>query len=162
VARVRALVMRALLAVVVTTSLAAADVVDLPDTPASVTLDAAWTPVTAARLVAAYRTRDGVLLAITRAQLPNAAAWRDKTRAAYADEIERGLVAAGYRRTAREVGKLAGVPALTLDAKRKDGATVLVRILLFRTYALALALEVPRGVDGARARAVRASFAPAS
>lgn len=158
-ARVRALVA---LAVVAAAGSAAADVVDLPDTPAAITLDATWTPVTAPRLVAAYRARGGVLLAITRAQLPNAAAWRDKTRGAYVDDIERGLVAAGYRRTAREVGTLEGVPALTLDATRADGATVLVRILLFRTYALALALEVPRGVDTTRARAVRASFAPAT
>jgi hypothetical protein len=160
VARVRALVARALVALVVIAGTAAADVVDLPNTRATVTVDAAWTPVTAPGLVAAYRTADGVVAAITRAQIPNPDAWRDKTRDAYVGEVERGVLGADLRRTAHDVTKLEGVPTLTLEARRPDGATVLVRILLFRTYALSLAIEVPRGAPAAAARALLASFVP--
>lgn len=154
------MVTRALLALLVLAGGAAADVVDLPNTRATVTVDAAWTSVTAPGLVAAYKTQAGHLLAITRAQVPNTDAWREKTRDAYVDQIERGLVAAGDKRTERKVHTLHGVPVLDAELRKKDGATVLVRILLFRTYALSLAIEVPRGADGKLARAVVATFTP--
>jgi len=160
VARLRALVTGAPVALAFCAATAAADVIDLPNTRATVTIDAAWTPVTAPGLVAAYRTADGLVAAITRAQIPNPDAWREKKRDAYTSEVERGVLGADLKRTARKVALLDGVPTLELEARRPDGATVLVRILLFRTYALSLAIEVPRGAPAAAARALLASFAP--
>lgn len=162
-ARVRALVARALFALVIVAgagSAAAADVIDLPNTRATITIDAAWSPVTAPGTVAAYRTETGVVAAITRAQVPNPEAWREKTRDAYLKEIERGVRSAGLPRTTRKVGVLEGVPMLQLEGRRTDGATMLVRILVFRTYALSLAIEVPRGAAATAARALLASFVP--
>jgi hypothetical protein len=160
VARVLALVARALLALLLLSTTAAAEVVDLPNTRATVTVDTAWTAVPATGLIAAYKTQTGLLLAITRAQVPNTDAWREKTRDAYVDQIERGLVATGDKRLARKVHMLHGVPVFDVELRRKDGTTAMVRILLFRTYALALAIEVPRGADSRFARTVVASFTP--
>lgn len=145
-----------------------AEVLDLPRTLATVTIDDAWAPVPlseaaqAAGLVVGYRARGDVVLAITRAQVPNTDAWRRKLRDAYVDELERGLAAhvEGYRRTARTVHELGGVPVVDLEARRRDGATLVVRALLFRTYALTLAIEVPRGAGLGAARETRATFTP--
>ena len=141
---------------------ALAEPLDLPGTRATLDLGPTWTPSNAPGLVAAFRDRGGLTLAITRAPIPNPDAWRRQTREAYAADIERGLAAAvpGYRRTRRAVRDLAGVPALELEARRADGATLVLRILLFRTYALALAIEVPQRSDLARARSAAASFTP--
>jgi len=140
----------------------AAEPVALPDTPATVDLPAAWTRGDAEGVVLGARGPAGELLAITRARIPNPDAWRPKTREAYADQIERGIAARtkGYRRLARKVREVNGVPALDVEARRADGATLVIRVLLFRTYALALAIEVPRRLTGARARAIATSFAP--
>jgi len=159
VARLHALVV----AIVVGLGLspAAAEVLALPNTKATVTLGPEWKLVTAPSLVAAYRTESGLVLAITRARVPNIDAWRAKTRDAYVDEIERGVTAKvpGYKRVSRTLGDANGVPVLDLEAKRSGGATVVIRVLLYRTYALALAIEVPRKGDVAAARAVTKSFA---
>lgn len=141
---------------------AAAEVIALPQTKATITLGAEWKPIVAPSLVAAYRTEGGLVLAITRAQVPNPNAWRSKTRDAYVDEIERGISSRipGYRRLARTIGDAEGVPTLDVEARRTDGATIVIRILLYRTFALALALEVPRKADLATARMVAKSFSP--
>ena len=47
---------------------------------------------------------------------------------------------------------------LDLEAKRDDGATLVFRILLFRTYALALAIEVPQRASPRAARAIVQTF----
>ena len=140
---------------------AAAEVVALPNSKATLELPVEWKPVAATGLVAAYRNGN-IVLAITRAQVPNPDAWRSKTRDAYVDEIERGVAARipGYRRLSRSLGDANGVPALDVEARRKDGATIVIRILLYRTFALALALEVPRTSDVASARTIAKSFAP--
>jgi hypothetical protein len=134
----------------------------LPDTAARLVLGDGWQPVAGDGLVAGYRRADGSLLAITRSAVPNPDAWRAATRAAYAERIERGLAAAvpGYRRIAMRVVDAAGIPALDVEAQRSGEATLLVRVLLFRSYALALALEVPSGGDVAAARAIQTSFGP--
>jgi len=139
---------------------AAAEVIALPDTKATVTLAADWKPIHAPALVAAYRTDSGLVLAITRAQVPNPDAWRAKTREAYADEIERGVTSRirGYKRLARVLGDAQGVPTLDLEVRRADGATIVLRVLLFRTYALTVAIECPRNADVAAARAITRSF----
>ncbi|MBA3452768.1 MAG: hypothetical protein H0T42_06745, partial [Deltaproteobacteria bacterium] len=121
---------------------------------------AQWRTITPTPIVAAYTSELGYALAITRAQVPNIDAWRAKTREAYVTEIERGVTERipGYRRIARTIGDVHGVPTLDLEARRKDGATIVVRILLFRTYALALAIECTRKADVSVARAVAKSF----
>ena len=136
--------------------------VDLPATRATLDLPPAWAPAAGPGLVAAFRAPGGEVLAITRAQVPNPEAWRSTTRDAYAADIERGVAAAvpGYRRTRRAVRELAGVPTLELEARRADGVTLVIRILLFRTYALALAIEVPARGDLALARAAASAFMP--
>jgi hypothetical protein len=141
---------------------ASAETIELPKTTATLTLPAGWTAVKAAGLVAAYRTKDGAALAITRADAPNSDAWKADTKTAYADKVERGLEAGvpGYKRTAKKLADVSGVPALDIEAKRDGGATVLFRVLMFRTYALSLAIEVPKGVDVAPARAIVQTFAP--
>jgi len=165
VARLHALVVTRAIAIAValgaSASPAAAEVIALPNTKATVTLGPEWNPIAAPSLVAAYRTESGLVLAVTRARVPNIDAWRAKTRDAYVDEIERGVTARipGYKRLARTLGDANGVPVLDLEARRKDGATIVIRVLLYRTYALALAIEVPRKGDLAAARAVTTSFA---
>jgi hypothetical protein len=136
----------------------------LPNTKATIDLpDAGWTKIDdKPALVAAYRGPGGALLAITRAQVPNSDAWRSKKRDAYVAEIAKGALAKlpGGKELARKLGDATGVPALDLEVRTKDGATVVLRYLLFRTYALALALEIPRGGDVAAARAIAKSFSP--
>jgi hypothetical protein len=156
---VRAVVAAALIAAAAAPA-AADEVVTLPKTKAVLHVPAGWTRADGPGLVAGYRGDDGVVAAVTRAQVPNPDAWRDKTRAAYAEQIERGLVAAaGGRRTAKKLGEVSGIPALDLEVKRDTGAVIVVRVLLFRTYALALALEVPAGVDPKQARDLAGRFA---
>jgi hypothetical protein len=152
------------IAVSITTSarVAVADHVTLPHTKATLELGAEWHAVTATGVVAAYKTDAGALLAITRAQAPNTDAWRSRTRDAYIDQIERGIKEriAGYRRLSRKLLEVHEVPALDLVATRDGGATVVFRVLLFRSYALALAIEVPAGGDVSAARAAAAGFSP--
>ncbi len=142
-----------------------ADEVKLPNTRAVLDVPAGWTPILGAEsrgLVAGYRGDRGAVLAVTRAQVGNADAHRAATREVYADQIERGLAARveGYRRVARRIGEQHGTPVLDLEATRKDGAMLIVRVLLFRSYALSLAIEVPAGADAKVARDVAARFAP--
>jgi len=153
VARIRAVVAPALLALAL---------VALPNTKASLTLDTAWTAITAPSLVAAYQGPGGAMLAVTRAPVPNPDAWRTRTRDAYLEQVERGALAQlrGGRRLAHHHGEANGVPVLDLEVRRADGATIVLRYLLFRTYALALAIELPKGADATGARAIAASFAP--
>lgn len=143
---------------------ARAEVVDLPGTLATITLDEAWTKVPAATLtpalVAGYRASLGSL-AITRAAVPNPDAYRAKTRDAYLAEIERGVATtlAGYKRTSRKLGEVNGVPVLDLEARRTGDAVTVIRVLVFRTYALSLAIEV-QPAELRAARAIASTFQP--
>ncbi len=134
----------------------------LPRSTVTLTVPDTWTAVKATGVVAAFKADSGALLAVTRADVPNPDAWKSGTKAAYADKVERGIEAGipGYKRTQKKLADVNGVPALDVEAKRDDGATVVVRVLLFRTYALSLAIEVPRGADVAAARAIVQAFAP--
>ncbi|MBL9019766.1 MAG: hypothetical protein JNL83_36615 [Myxococcales bacterium] len=138
----------------------------LPNTKATVELPSTgpggWIKLDRPALVAAYQGPGGALLAITRAQVPNTAAWRSRTRDAYVAEIAKGALAKlpGAKELSRKLGDANGVPALDLEARTRNGATVVLRYLLFRTYALALAIEVGTGGDVAAARAIAKSFAP--
>ncbi len=142
--------------------LALALLIAFPNTRATLTLDAGWTASKAPTIVAAYRGPAGAVLAVTRVQVPNADAWRPKTRDAYVADIERGALAAvrGGVRLAHKTSDANGIPALDLELRRGDGATLVVRYLLFRTYVLALAIELPTGVNARSARTIAASFLP--
>lgn len=148
-------------ALVVALALAApahADVIDLPDTRAELTLDVhTWREVTKPGLVAAYTTERGEILAITRAQLPNIDAWRTKTRDAYIQQIESGVAAAGYKPTSKKLTTIEGVPVLDLEASHRRG-TIVIRVILFRTYALSLAIEGTKSRSAARA--IAKTFVP--
>jgi hypothetical protein len=150
---------------VVVAPAADADPVKLPKTPALLDVPGGWTAIDGAAsrgLVAGYRGERGIVLAVTRAPVPNTAAYRASEREGYADQIERGIAARvpGYRRVSRRLGEAHGTPALDLEVKRDGGATIVVRVLLFWGHALALAIEVPPGADVRLARTVAASFAP--
>jgi hypothetical protein len=135
-------------------------VLELPRTKARVELPDAWKATPTPGVVAVYKDGHGAVLAITRADVPNPDAWREKTRQAYADKVERGIRTAipGYKRTVKKVVSAGGIPALDVEATRDGGATVIIRVLLFRTYALSLAIEVPAKGDLAGARAIAQSF----
>lgn len=143
--------------------------------------------VTAFRHPAQRRPRQAaadLALVVLRFDSPNPLAWRTSTREAYFDRVEEDLLAAcsdrdaagspmgrptgsptktcrGLRRTKRKELTAAGVPALELQAKDRDGKTLLLRLLFFRTYTILAAAELPpRSRDGARVRKALASFAP--
>ena len=142
--------------------IASADDVALPNTKAKFHVGPEWKRLTAEKLVAAYKSDAGATLAVTRAQVPNPDAWRSKTREAYVDLVERGIRehVHGYRRLSRKISEAHEVPAVDLEARRDGGATLVLRVLLFRTYALTLAIDVPPGGDVSAARAVTTSFSP--
>ncbi len=137
-------------------------VLALPNTKATLSLGTEWKEAKVAGVVVAYKGGHGEMLVVTRADVPNPDAWVEKSKQAYADLVEKGIKAkvAGYKRVAKKVVDAHGVPALDVEAKRDGGATVVVRVLLFRTYALSLAIEVPKGVRVAPARAIAKAFAP--
>lgn len=137
--------------------------ITLPRTKATLRLPASFGRVERPGLVAGFRDPRGTLVAVTRAAVPNPDAWRAKTRDAYLEQIERGVLASirGAKKRARQATSANGVPALDLEVRREDGATILVRVLAFRTYALSLALEVPKAVRSLdEARAIVKSFTP--
>jgi hypothetical protein len=139
-----------------------AEDIALPNTTAKLVLADGWDAVKAAGTVVAYKSGSGSLLAVTRASVPNPDAWKADRKQAYADQVERGIKARipGYKRSRKKLGDANGIPALDLEARRDGGATVIVRVLLFRTYALSLAIEVPKGGELTGARAIAAAFAP--
>jgi hypothetical protein len=158
-------VIRVLVALALATGVAHAEtIVELPDTPTQLVLDDAWHRIDTkgAQPVAAYRHDAGLVLAVTRADTPNPDAWIGARKQAYADAVERGIRDAlpGYKPLSKRLVDAAGIPALDIEARRAGGATVVMRVLLYRTYALALAIEVPAGVDAAIARSLAMTFAP--
>lgn len=162
---IRALVLAATLGVAIARTAGTADAetrIEIPRSTVQVTLDDRWTAIHAPEVVAAFRHEGGLVLAITRADVPNPDAWIERKKQAYADQVERGIKdrIPGYKRLTRKLATANGVPALDLEARREGGATVVVRVLLFRTYALSLAIEVPKGANRAIARALVKTFAP--
>jgi hypothetical protein len=144
------------------TSARAETLVELPKTKTQLVLDDAWKRVQTKEVVAAFKHDAGLVLAVTRADVPNPDAWVSETKQAYADQVEKGIKAKlpGYKRVAKKLVDANGIPALDVEAKREGGAIVVVRVLLFRTYALSIAIEVPKGGDVALARTIAKSFAP--
>ena len=169
IARGWAAMLRALIVVALLGASAHADTaVELPKTKTQLVLADAWKRVAtkevaaAKNVVAAYKHDAGLVLAVTRADLPNPDAWVSDKKQAYADQVEKGIKAKvpGYKRVSKKLVDANGIPALDVEAKRDGGSIVVVRVLLFRTYALSLAIEVPKGGDVALARTVAKAFAP--
>lgn len=150
--------------VLLVASAAHAEVVKLPNTRTTLDLPAAWKTVETEGLVLGAKGPASEILAITRASVPNPDAWRTKTRDAYIEQIERGLASRikGYKRVTKKLAETNSVPTLDLEAKRGGGATILVRVILYRTYALSLAIEIPKRVSTKDARAIVTSFVPPS
>ncbi|HEU0036942.1 MAG TPA: hypothetical protein VFQ53_40305 [Kofleriaceae bacterium] len=151
-------------ALVLAAAPARADDIALPRSKAILHLPGGWTKLDIPAVVVAYRSASGSTLAITRAQVPNFDAWRSKTRDGYVEQIEKGALAAvpGGKKLAKKLGEApGGVPALDLEIRRPDGATLVMRVLLFRSYTLGLVIEVP-GKSGKldEARAITTTFAP--
>jgi len=142
--------------------------IDLPDTPAEITVPANWTtsdiPDVRAKPVVAYESPAGGHVVITRAGAYNPQAWIERTRAKYCDEVETGVSAAtdGYKRKKRSIQKVNGVPTMDLeltrdvDGKRED---VVMRFVFFRTYTLTMAAVGP-AKDKAAITAIAKSFGP--
>lgn len=141
---------------------ASADDVPLPQTKAKLSVTAGWHATPATGVVASYRSDRGAILAVTRAAVPNPDAWRSRTRAAYVDQVERGIAehVPGFHRLAHKTSTVHDVPALDVEARRDGGATLVIRVLLFRSYALSLAIEVPPGGDVDDARQIATGFGP--
>jgi len=141
---------------------ARADTIELPKTKAHLVLGAGWHEVATKGVVAAYKHDRGSLLAVTRADVPNPDAWVADKRQAYVDQLEKGLRAklAVKRVAKKKLIDANGVPGLDVEARRDNGATVIVRVLLFRTYALSVAIEVPKGGDVGAARAIAKALTP--
>ena len=66
----------------------------------------------------------------------------------------------GQRKLASRTTFANGVPAFDLELRRTDGSTIVTRILLFRTYALAATIEIPKGGMLEAARAITSQFSP--
>jgi len=137
--------------------------IPVPDQPAELTVDAAWVsgvprPVADGPSIVLHHP-DGALLAVTVANAPNAPAWRDKTRAAYLDEVAAGFAATpGITIVSKATSRIDGVPCLDLELRRKapEGTRlVAVRLLLFRSRTIVLAAEGGRGDRALLAAAVR-------
>jgi hypothetical protein len=157
---------RALLALLLLTASAHAQDVELPKTTAHLILPDDWKATPAPSIVAAYKRDDGAILAVTRASVPNSDAWAKEQakREAYAEQVAVGVKAAmtGTKKFSKKLGEMNNVPALDCEGT-KNGVPVLVRVLMFRTYALSLAIELPKGADAkalADARDILAKFGP--
>jgi len=157
---IRALVVLALLA----GSARAETIVSLLNSKATLTLGDGWNRQkhTFKGIVEIFKHDNGATLVVTRADVPNPDAWLADKKQAYIDKVEAGIKAGvlGYKRIAKKIVDANGVPALDLETKRDGGSTVVIRVLLFRTYAVSAAIEVPKGGDVASARAAVKTFAP--
>jgi hypothetical protein len=158
--------LKALLALIACVGIAQADPVLLPNTKALLDVPASWTKQPAhPDLVVAYKSPNGHVLAVTRGKVPNLSAWIKDSREGYAAEIEKGALAAAPNQVklSRKISEVHGMPVFDLELRRADGSTIVLRVLLFRSYALAMAIEVPKSASiGAynEARAIVAKFAP--
>jgi hypothetical protein len=137
-------VRRAALALLVVASPVHAEPIRVPDQPAEVELDG-WSMAAPPEVpdppALVLRHPDGALAAVTVAMAPNPDAWVDKKRRAYLKAIVDGFEALpGVEVVSAKASKVEKVPCLDLSLVR-DGAPVAVRLLLFRTRTIAIAVE---------------------
>jgi hypothetical protein len=137
---------------------ALADEIDVPKSLAHLSVPDDWKPMRMTPIVAGYKRDDGALLAVTRADVPNGDAWIVEKKQAYADQVFAGIKASlpTAKKLTKKLGEMNGVPALDVEATR-DGKPIVIRVLLFRTYALSLAIE---GAPLDQARAIATKFGP--
>jgi hypothetical protein len=145
-------------ALLVVASPAFADEVDVPRSTAHLTVPDDWKAVRGTPLVAAYKRDDGALLAVTRADVPNADAWKKDAKKAYAESVFAGIKASlpTAKKLTMKLGETNNVPALDVEGTR-EGKPIVIRVLMYRTYALSLAIE---GAPLDVARAIAAKFGP--
>lgn len=140
-------------------------VIQVPKSSARLAVDDGWRRVTHTYPdnIDIYEHERGSRLVLTRADIPNPDAWVDRKRQAYVDQVEKGIArsVAGYKRLARKVGHAGNVPALDLEVKTSRGTTLVIRVLLYRTYSVSAGIEVPEHGDVAAARAILKAFGPA-
>lgn len=145
-------------------SLRAETILALPNSKATLTLGDGWNRVkhTYKGIVEIFKHEGGSILVVTRADVPNPDAWIAEKKQAYVDKVEAGIKVGvpGYKRLAKKIVDANGVPALDLETKRDGGSTVVIRVLLFRTYSVSAGIEVPKGGDLTMARAVLKTLAP--
>jgi hypothetical protein len=161
---IRALVVVGLAVVLDIGTAGAETIVEVPKSTATLTLQGGWNRVahTFKGIVEIYKHDSGSNLAVTRADVPNPDAWVEGKRQAYVDKVEDGIRKSvpGYKRVAKKIVDANGVPALDLEARSRAGATIVVRVLLYRTYSVSAAIEVPERGDVAAARAIVKTLAP--
>lgn len=151
--------MRLLVVLLLLTRVAAADEIDVPKSLAHLSVPDDWKAMRMTPIVAAYKRDDGAMLAVTRADVPNGDAWNPDKKKAYADSIFAGIKASlpTAKKLTKKLVEMNGVPALDVEATR-DGKPIVIRVLMFRTYALSLAIE---GAPLDVARDIAAKFGPA-
>jgi hypothetical protein len=149
---------RAFLAVLLLARQALADEVDIPKSTAHLSVPDDWKAVRGTPLVAAYKREDGALLAVTRADVPNADAWKPEAKKAYADSVFAGIKASlpTAKKLTMKLGEMNNVPALDVEGTR-EGKPIVIRVLMFRTYALSVAIE---GAQLEVARGIMTKFGP--
>ena len=161
---IRALVVGAIVVVLTLGVTHAETIVEIPKSTVTLTLPDGWNRVahTFKGIVEIFKHERGSNLVITRADVPNPDAWVEDKRKAYVDKVEDGIRKSipGYKRVAKKIVDVNGVPALDLEAKRTGGATVVARVLLFRTYSVSAGIEVPAHGDVAAARTIIKTLAP--
>ena len=135
-----------------------ADEVDIPKSTAHLSVPDDWKAVRGTPLVAAYTRADGAMLAVTRADVPNADAWKPEAKKAYADSVFAGIKASlpTAKKLTKKLGEINNVPALDVEGTR-EGKAIVIRVLMYRTYALSVAIE---GAPLDVARAIATKFGP--
>lgn len=135
--------------------------VDLADTPADLVVARGWALDPAARsqppdVLATLRGPGGLHATVARLATPNPRAWRADKRDAYLAEVIEGFAAHASGRVV--VSRPAGpVPTLDLDFFRASPRELVrVRVLLFRTYTLAMVIAGPSSAARAQASAISA------
>ena len=150
--------MKSLVVVALLSATAFADEVDIPNSTAHLSVPDDWKTVRGTPLVAAYKRDDGALLAVTRANVPNADAWKSDAKKVYADSVFAGIKAslATAKKLTKKLGEINNVPALDVEATR-EGKPIVIRVLMYRTYALSVAIE---GAPLDVARGIATKFGP--
>lgn len=154
----RAAMMRFLVGLALFATPAFADEIDMPKSTAHLSVPDDWKAVRGTPLVAAYKRDDGALLAVTRADVPNADAWKSDAKKAYADSVFAGIKASlpTAKKLTKKLAEINNVPALDVEGVR-EGKPIVIRVLMYRTYALSLAIE---GAPLDVARGIATKFGP--
>lgn len=135
--------MRALLVLVLLTSVARADTITVD--AASFKAPSEWTeakkPDAKDGPALVMKTDDGGLLAVTVAPSTNTQAYRRRSKQAYLDDVVAGFAThAGVKVTSSKIGKQGSVPSVDVWLKRGK-QEIAVRVLLFRNRTIGVAVS---------------------